>query len=386
MRFLHTADWHLGRIFYGVHLTDDQAWVLDDLIRLASDSRAEAVLVSGDIYDRAVPPPDAVKLLDETLSRLVLGLRIPVILIAGNHDSPERLGFASQVLAARNLHLAGVLSPNPVCVTLKDRYGPVCVHALPYAEPPLVRERLGREDICDHDSAMKALVERVKQSQPTGARSVLVAHAFVAGSEGSESERSLSVGGAGTVSSGCFDGFDYVALGHLHRPQRAGADNIQYAGSLLGYSFSEASHAKSVNLVDLDAAGKCSVERVPLSPRHAIRCIRGSFSELLSGPESGQSPEDYLMAVLTDRGPILDARGKLSLVYPNLLHIERPYLAEGGEEQVRGPGRDHRGLSDLELFRAFFSQVTGEDLNPEQAKAYAHIAENVHRDEREAGS
>ncbi len=384
MRFLHTADWHLGRIFYGVHLTEDQAYVLDRLVQLAAESRVDAVLVSGDVYDRAVPPPDAVKLLDDTLSRLVLGLKIPVILIAGNHDSPERLGFASQVLAANRLHLAGSLSPEPAGITLHDCHGPVSVHALPYAEPPLVRERLGEKEICDHDSAMNALVERVKALRPAGTRSILVAHAFVAGGMESESERSLSVGGAGTVGPGRFDGFHYAALGHLHRPQSAGGTHIQYAGSLLRYSFSEVSHAKSVNLVELDAAGKCSIERVPLSPLHDVRCIEGSFKELLDGPRSGERSDDYVMAVLTDKEPVLDARGKLSILYPNLLHIERRYLTEGGE--VRGPGRDHRRLSDLELFQAFFSQVTGEDLNPEQGKAYARIVENLHRGDREAGS
>lgn len=382
MRILHTADWHLGRIFHGVHLTADQAFVLDRVVRLVSESKPDVVLVSGDVYDRAVPPPDAVALLDDTLSRLVLGLRIPVILIAGNHDSPERLSFGSKVLAPQHLHLAGTPAPDAMPVVIHDRHGPVSFCSLPYAEPALVRERLDRKDVVDHDSAMAAQIESARRPLPAGGRAVLVAHAFVAGGIESESERSLSVGGAAAVGVEHFDGFHYAALGHLHRPQRAGADHVQYAGSLLCYSFAEAGQTKSVNLVELDAAGRCAVERIPLAPRHEVRCIRGAFRELLAGPQAAESREDYVMAVLTDKEPILDAHGRLSEIYPNLLHIERSHLAAAGE--TGGAARDHRRLSDLELFRAFFSQVTGDELTPEQAEAYAEIVENLRRAEREA--
>lgn len=382
MRILHTADWHLGRIFHGVHLTADQAPVLDQLVKLAAESKPDVVLVSGDVYDRAVPPPDAVALLDDTLSRLVLGLRLPVILIAGNHDSPERLSFGAKVLAAQRLHLAGSPALDAAPIVIGDRHGPVSFCPVPYAEPALARERLGHEEITDHDSAMAVQVEQARSTLAAGSRAVVVAHAFVAGGEESESERALSVGGAGTVGVQHFAGFQYAALGHLHRAQSAGGDHIQYAGSLLCYSFSEATHTKSVNLVELDANGGCSLERIPLTPRHKVRCIRGSFRELLAGPQAGEAREDYIMAVLTDKEPILDARGKLSEIYPNLLHIERSYLMTAGEPG--GTARDHRRLSDLELFRAFFSQVTGDELSPDQAEAYAAIVEDLHRAEREA--
>lgn len=381
MRLIHTADWHLGRIFHGVHLTEDQAHVLDQLVELARETRPDALLVAGDVYDRAVPPPEAVTLLDEVLFRLVLDLEVPVVLIAGNHDSPDRLGFAARLLAGEGLHVFSSLSDDPGRVTLRGRYGPVHIYALPYAEPAVFRERLDCEEISDHNTAMFAMVDRVRRVHPTGERSILMAHAFVLGGEESESERPLSVGGAGTVGANCFKGLDYVALGHLHRPQGAGDDRIHYSGSLLKYAFSEASHTKSVNLLEMDAKGSCNIERIRLTPRRDVRCIEGTLKEVLKGEQGGESREDYLMVTLLDREPILDAMGKLRSVYPNVLHMERPHLTAFGE--VRGNIGDHRALSDAELFGAFFCQVTGEEINEEQAQAYASVVDDLRRRERE---
>jgi exonuclease SbcD len=383
MRFIHTADWHLGRIFHGVYLTEDQAHVLEQLLDLVKETRAEALLVSGDIYDRAVPPPEAIKLLDDVVSRLVLGLKIPVVLIAGNHDSPSRLGFASRLLAAQNFYMISLLSPHPEAIILEDRHGPVHLYAFPYAELAVAREYLQAEHLHDHQAAMQHCCELVRGSQSPGRRQILLAHAFVSGGEESESERPLSVGGAGCVEAGCFDGFHYVALGHLHRPQAIGPGQVHYAGSLLKYSFSEAPHTKSVNLVEMDAAGVRKVERLLLTPRHDVRCIQGTLKEILGTEPDPAGRRDYLKVTLLDREPVLDAMGKLRMVYPNVLQIERPHLFDTGE--VQGSGGDHRHLSDIDLFRAFFHQVTGMELTPEQTEAYASIVEQLRQREREAG-
>jgi len=383
MRFIHTADWHLGRIFHGVHLTDDQAYVLDQLVDLVRETGAEALLVSGDIYDRAVPPPEAINLLDDVISRLVLGLEIPVILIAGNHDSPSRLGFGSRLLAVQRLHVISLLSPHPEPIILEDRHGPVQVYAFPYAEPAVAREQLQTEDLHDHQAAMHYCCNLTRGSQSPGIRKVLLAHAFVSGGEESESERPLSVGGAGSVEAGCFDGFHYVALGHLHRPQAIGPGHIHYAGSLLKYSFSEAEHIKSVTLVDMDADGVQKVERLPLTPRGDVRCIAGTLQEILGAEPDPERSRDFLKVTLLDREPVLDAMGKLRMLYPNVLQIERPHLFEAGE--IKGSAGDHRHLSDIDLFRAFFHQVTGQELTAEQTEAYASIVEQLRQQEREAG-
>lgn len=384
MRILHTSDWHLGRLLHGVHLTDDQAYVLDELIGLTRDARPDVVIVAGDVYDRAVPPPEAVRLLNDVLSRLVLDLGVKVILTAGNHDSPDRLAFGSSIMEGRGLHICGRVEPVTRPVILEDKSGPVHFYPLPYAEPAVVRERLGVEEIRDHQSAMEALVGGIKKSRPSGVRSVLIAHAFVAGGTVSESERPLSVGGAGTVEASSLEGFDYVALGHLHRPQRAGGEGIHYSGSLLKYSFTEADQAKCVKIVDLDRTGRCSLEAVTLKARHDVRTTSGYLEDLIANPPEGPAREDYLSITLLDTGALYDPMGKLREVYPNVLHIPPRALAGAGEEG--GPAIDHRKMTEAELFAAFFSEVTGEALSAGQRKAFAGVAERLRRAEREAGT
>lgn len=382
MRFIHTADWHLGRLMHGRHLTEDQSYVLDRLVDLARDFRPAALLVSGDVYDRPVPPAEAVALLDDFLSRMVLELDVQVIAIAGNHDSPSRLEFASKVLAGRGLHLFGTVGPEIASVTLTDEFGPVAFYALPFAEPAVVRERLGDDGVKDHQSALKAMIQRSNVRWRNVKRSVLLAHAFVVGASVTESERPLSVGGADTVESSNFGDFQYVALGHLHRPQTAGAAHLSYSGSLLKYSFSECADVKGVNLVEMDADGVCRVERVPLTPRRDVRKVTGFLKDVLAGPGPGENTDDYLMVSLLDTGAILDSMGKLREVYPNVLHVERPCFADGG--RVCRDRADHRKLNDADLFADFFSEVTGEDLGPDHAAAYEVVVDNLRGQEREA--
>jgi len=382
MRFLHTSDWHLGRIFHGVHLTDDQAYILDQFIELIQDVKPDAVLVAGDVYDRSVPPIEAVKLLDETMTRILLDCRVPVIMIAGNHDSPERLGFGTRLLARQGLHVVSRINDAPAPVILDDAHGPVYFCPVPYAEPPVVREVLSVTDALEHDGAMRLLTGRLLARVPAGARTVALAHAFVAGGEASDSERPLSVGGTGTVDCSCFQNFHYTALGHLHGPQRAGSAGIRYAGSLLKYSFAESASRKSVTLVEMDGAGELQIEEIALTPRRDVRCLTGYLDELITMNGDNLNRDDYLMVSLMDTGAILDAIGKLRLVYPNLLHIERPGLAGAGE--LRGPGGDHRRVSEADLFASFFEQVTGEHLQHDLQQTFAETLASLYRQEREA--
>jgi exonuclease SbcD len=381
MRILHTSDWHLGRIFHGIHLTGDQAHVLDQLVGLVGEARPDVVLIAGDIYDRAVPPPEAVALLDDVLRRLVLDLATPVVLIAGNHDSPDRLAFGSRIMENEGLRIVGPFTAEARPVVLEDDAGPVHVYAVPYAEPALARDRLDDPSVRDHDSALAAALERIRAVHPREARSVLVAHAFVAGGEASESERPLSVGGAGTVDARRFAGFDYVALGHLHRSQSVGGDGIQYSGSLLKYSFSEVDHVKSVRLVEMDAGGACRVERIPLEPLHDVRRIEGRLEEILAEPERGRRREDYLTVRLLDREALFEPVARLREVYPNVLDIELPALGAG--PGADGAGLDRRGMSDGELFASFYRQVTGEEISDEQAGAFVRVVDAMRREERE---
>lgn len=382
MRILHTADWHLGRIFYGIHLTDEQAVVLAQFVQLVKDAKADVVVIAGDIYDRAVPPTEAVQLLDEVLSQILMDCRVPVIMIAGNHDSPERLAFGSRLLARQGLYVCGMPDTDLRPVILEDLAGPVYFLPLPYAEPALVRERMQDASLTDHHDAMLCMIERVRSQVPANARTVGIAHAFVAGGLGSESERPLSVGGSGQVAPGIFNAFHYTALGHLHNAQTAGHQRIHYAGSLLKYSFDEAAHKKGINIIDMDAAGGVTIERVALSPKKDVRCIQGVLADILHSGTGDQHKEDYLMVTLEDREPILDVMGKLRAVFPHVLHIERPYLSSTGE--LRKPDRDYRHQSEAQLFSAFFHQVTGEDMSAGQEAHFTGLLDELFRQRREA--
>ena len=382
MRFVHTADWHLGRIFHGVHLTEDQAYVLDKLIEIVQDARPDVVIVAGDVYDRAVPPQDAVSLLDDVLSRLVAKVGVPVVLIAGNHDSPERLSFGARLLANSNLHVFGPLLPECRPVVIEDHSGPVNIYAIPFAEPSVVREKIGGDDIRDQDSALRQILQHIRAKQPANRRSILVAHAAVVGGKTSDSERPLSIGGSETVDPAIFEGFDYVALGHLHQPQSSGEDRIQYSGSILKYSFSEVSHQKSVTIVEMDVNGKCNIERIALRPRRDVRRLEGTLEEILEKARSDGNQDDYIMVTLLDRQPVLNAIGRLREVYPNTLHIDRPLFAPS-TMHARAPA-DHLRLSEVEMFSSFFSQVTGDEMTEPEAEVFANIVETLRRREREA--
>jgi exonuclease SbcD len=432
MRFIHTADWHLGRLFYGVHLTEEQALVMDQLIDIARDARADALVIAGDIYDRAVPPPDAVRLLNDCLSRLILDVKIPTLLIAGNHDSADRLDFGARLFDGRRLHVTGQFRRPCEPVIFHDAHGPVAFHALPYAEPATVRSALQCAAIVDHDSAMRHAIDRIRAayeapnadgrsgaldgarsdgplegrsssladagsralggaSVPNSSvvrRSVLIAHAFVAGGAECESERPLSVGGSGVVSADAFAGFNYTALGHLHRPQSLAGGAIRYSGSLMKYSFDEADQAKGIYIVDMAADGSCSVETIPLKPRRDVRRIEGMFDDLMRGvvgglPDGG-SREDYVQADILDPGPILDAMARLRETWPNLLNINRPNRQfTGAGAGAAGARPDVRRTSERTLFNDFFQFTTGEALSPEQNAEFTAVLDRIRREDRE---
>ena len=374
MKFLHTADWHLGRYLHGSSLLDDQAHILNEFVDLARSERVDAVVIAGDVYDRAVPPADAVALLDDVLSRLVVGAEIPVIVIAGNHDSAERIGFGGRIFEKQKLILRGTLDKlDPV--VLPDKYGEVAFHALPYSEPTFVRALPGAEAITDHQSAMSHMVRLLRAQRNPGQRNVLVGHAFVVGGSESESERPLSVGGSGAVAVDTFDGFDFVALGHLHRPQAVGSERVRYSGSLLKYSFNEVDHRKSVSLVELGPDGRSVVTPISLSPRHDLRIITGRLAELLNAPNQHFSRDDYLCAHLTDADPVLDPMARLREVYPNMMELQfaQPATAVGAAVDTG----DHRRRRPADLFRAFYRDMVNAEITDAALDAFNEAAGRI---------
>lgn len=381
MRFLHTSDWHLGRIFHGVHLTEDQAYLLNQFLECVQDTRPDAIVIAGDVYDRAVPPTEAIELLDDTFSQIILDYHVPIILIAGNHDSPERLGFGNKLLARQGLHVAGTLSGIPQPIILEDEHGPVYFLPFTYAEPALVRERLNDPEATDHEQALASMVRQALRQIPENSRKVAIAHTFIAGGLTTDSERPLSVGGSGMVSAKVFEPFHYTALGHLHNSQKAGAEHIRYPGSLMKYSFAEANQTKGINLVELNSKGEARIEALFLSPRRDVRILEGYFQEILKNASSPGSSEDYLQIVLKDTDPILDAMGQLRCVFPNVLAIDRPLFST--TSALNGPTADHRKLTEKQLFSSFFEQMTGQALTEGQDSEFSGILEEVFRDIRE---
>lgn len=390
IKLIHTSDWHLGRIFYKTHLTEDQAYVLDQFIDIVRDERPDVVLIAGDVYDRSTPPVEAVELLDDTLSRIVLGLGTPSIVIAGNHDSPERLSFGSSLMQNKGLHIAGL--PESCClVEMADEFGSVWFVPLPYAEPAVVRDRLGAGEARDHDTAMavqvKAALQAAAGAARCGGRVVAVAHAYVAGGQQSESERPLTLGGTGTVDIGHFAPFSYVAMGHLHRPQTLAGSRVRYSGSLMKYSFDETDHAKSVTVVDIDGVGTATIRTVLLRPRRDVRKVFGAFEEVMRGPAPGVNRDDYIMACLSDPDPVWDCMNRLREVYPNIMQVEWSAGMTGGNlDHLAGAGIDHRNRTELELFCEFYEQVTGESMGDDEIAAVVALLEQVKAGKEAAAS
>jgi len=366
MRFLHTSDWHLGKTLCNANLLEDQAHALDQAFAMVKEAKPKAFVIAGDIYDRAVPPKEAVALLNDFLGRVVGELKVPVLMIAGNHDSPERLGFAADFLEPQGLHMAGplVAEPQPVVI------GEAAFHLMPYADPASARFAFQDESLRSHQDVLNTQLSRAWGHHPQSKRFVAVAHAFVAGGLCSESELGLAVGGSGEVDAKLFEPADYAALGHLHRPQDAGFAHVRYSGSLLKYSASEASHVKAITLVELPTKGKARTEPMPFTPRRDLRRLRGAFETLLQEPAGNR--EDYLFVELTDSGPVLDAMARLRRLYPNILGIQT--ALESNAEDPAPLRSDPRNLDPESLFQAFIKESTGLELTEEERLVFHEVA------------
>lgn len=359
MRFFHLADLHLGLLLRGFSLIPDQRYILEQIIALADAHRPDALVIAGDLYDRQQPPVEAVRLLDYFLTALS-ARSIPVLIISGNHDSPERLGFAGDILQRQGIYLSAVFDGSPRRVTLTDAQGAVDFWLLPYLRPGLARPFFPDSPIQTTHQAVEAVL-RATPIDPDR-RNVLVAHQFVTAG-GYEPERSESetsqVGGLDAVDAGLFDAFDYVALGHLHKPQRMGRDTVRYAGSPLKYSFSEWRSAKTMPLVTLEEGGQASLQLLPLSPLRDLRPVEGPLEQLLrEDVASAGNAEDFLQVTLTDREEPLSALARLRRTYPHVLSLRWDGAAEPEKADPLSVG-DLPRLSPQALFSAFCEAQMG---------------------------
>lgn len=381
MKILHTADWHLGKLVHQLHMTQDQSYILDEFIRIVKEEKPDAVIIAGDLYDRAVPPKEAVELLNETLMKLIYDIKVPVLAITGNHDSPDRLNFGSTMFKKQQFYLQAKLDGALEPVTLQDEHGDVHFYLIPYIEPADARAYFEDESIQTHHDAMSTIVERIENDIHADERQVLIAHAFMAGGMESESEERLTMlGGTPYIDATLFSSFSYVALGHLHQPQRVTDEKIRYAGSLLKYSFSEANHKKGVTLVELDENGVSNIREEKLAPKHDMRIKEGYLNDLLE--ESDDYSDDYLHIKLLDDGQLMDPMGKLRKVYPNVLSLERVGFLGQHIQSQRSTVKERQQMSHEELFESFYKEVKGKDLDDQRKKYVSETIQKVLAEER----
>ncbi|MBT2266281.1 exonuclease SbcCD subunit D [Rhodococcus erythropolis] len=358
MKILHTSDWHIGRTFHGVDLLADQASVLGSIADSVREHGVDVVVVPGDIYDRSIPSSDAVTVCNRGFEAIRAAGAV-IVATSGNHDSAVRLGAGASFAAAGGLHLITRVGQIGTPVMLSDQFGPVAFYGIPYLEPEITRVELDVPRARTHSDILGAAMSRVRRdlSERTATdpstRSVLLAHAFVVGGEASESERSISVGGVETVAVGDFDGVDYVALGHLHSPQML-SESVRYSGSPLPYSFGERSHRKAALLIELDAAGLSSVQRLDLPVIRGLSQVVGTLDELLTESKYADSEQCYVSALLTDPVRPVDAMRQLQARFPFAVHLE--WQRPEGQSDLKY--RDAvRGRTDMEIARGFVSAV-----------------------------
>lgn len=375
MKICHLSDLHLGIKFHEVSLLEDQREILAKIVACIEQEKPEAILICGDVYDRSVPSAEAVELLDQFLTSLA-SLKIPVLLISGNHDSAERLQFGSTLLAQQGLHIASKYDGTIPRVTLEDEFGPVNFYMLPFVKPAVIKYYLENPDEVELNSyheAIKYIIDRLEVDKNT--RNVLLAHQFITGANKGGSE-DISVGGLDNIGAEVFAAFDYVALGHIHGPQNVGNERIRYSGTLLKYSFAEAEQEKSLTMVELGADGEVQIQEIPLQSLHDLRKIKGSYEELTTRKNyENTATDDYLHITLTDEVDIPDAMNRLRTIYPNALTLE--YERKTNTSQAYELGAKLEQMDPLELFTSFYTQQNGVEMSPEQKELLKEILEEA---------
>lgn len=373
MKLIHLSDLHLGKRVNGFSMLDDQATILEQILAVIDDEAPDAVLIAGDVYDRTTPPAEAVRLFDDFLVKLS-ARAVRVIVISGNHDSAERLSFGARLMAGSGVTLAPVYDGTVQPVTLTDAHGEVRIWPLPFLRRAQVQRYFPETELKNETDAIAAVIGSMDIDSTQ--RNVLVAHQFVTGAATCDSEE-LQVGTADGVDVNVFAPFDYVALGHLHGAQRVGRETVRYCGTPLKYSFSEKDHIKSVTVAELGAKGEVLVRAVPLTPRHDLRELRGTYDALtLRANYEHTATDDYLSIVLTDEQDVPDALMKLRVIYPNIMQLRYDNTRTRAEAVIEGAGIAPR-RSALELFEDFYALQNGQDMTKEQRDFAALLLQEI---------
>ena len=394
MKIIHTSDWHIGKIVNEYSMIDDQKYILNKLIELIDEENADVLMIAGDVYDRSIPPVEAVELLNETLSSLVIDRNVYVLVISGNHDSGERLSFGSKILEKQGLYIAGSDEELYRKVVLCENNKNINFYLVPYKDPALTKKLLDNKEIRSHNDAMIAVIDKIKEDLNENEVNILIGHGYVtmkreeaidvsdhkyeaAELETSESERPLSIGGTDLIDGNIFKDFDYVALGHLHGRQKIGRETMRYSGSLLKYSFSEVKQKKSVAVLDLKDKD-INIELRELNPFRDLRIIKGNIEDLIC--EGRDVEEDYIQAILTDDGELMNPMEKLKAVYPNTMLITRERKRNVSEDGAVAKG-EFRKKSKIDLFKDFYEAYGSGDYTDKKENVLIDTIKDVLKEE-----
>ena len=399
MKIIHTGDWHIGKIVNEFSMIDDQRYILNELIKLINFEKPDVLIIAGDIYDRSIPPVEAVDLLNEVFSKILIDNKVKIVAISGNHDSGERVSFVSKILEKEGLYIQGIIEDEIKNITISDDEGNVNFYMIPYVDPVILRRKFNNPEIRDHNDAMKAVISRIKSSLNESERNIVVTHGYVtykrndvidkdgenlyelAELEVSDSERPLSIGGTDLIDSDNFNCFDYVALGHLHGRQKVGREEIRYSGSLMKYSFSEINHKKGVIIIEIDGNKKINIRQEELRPKRNMRIIKGPLDELIkAGLEDCSNREDYIQAILTDEGEIIDPIGKLRNAYPNIMILKREENKNIGTS-LTAASKGYKSKTELELFEEYYDRLGSGEFTEEKKEVIRNVINEVFREE-----
>ena len=373
MKIMHLSDLHIGKKVNEYSMLQDQIYILKEILRIIDNEKVETVIIAGDVYDRSLPPNEALELFDEFLYQLS-SRNVNVFVISGNHDSPERISYGGRMMTENKIFLSPVYDGNVKPTTLNDEYGKVNFYMLPFVRPADIRRYFPDENIENYTDAVKVAIDNMNVD--FSERNILITHQFVTGAELSESE-DIIVGGTDNVSGEVFDGFDYVALGHIHREQTVGKDNIRYCGTPLKYSFSEAKHIKSVTILDFRGKENIEYSKIPLTPLRDMREIRGTYDELtLKSNYENTNVDDYIHITLTDVEDIPDAIGKLRSIYPNIMKLDYDNLRTRGSGIVDAI-ENIESKSPFELFADLFKQQNNQDMSEEQEEIMRNLIDKI---------
>lgn len=374
MKFIHLSDLHLGKRVNEFSMIEDQDYILKKILEVIDEEKPDSVIIAGDVYDKSVPSAEAVALFDSFLVSLA-DRKIQVFVISGNHDSAERIAFGSRLMDASGIHLSPVYSGEVSPIEMSDDYGRVNVYMLPFVKPSNVRAFFPEKEISSYTDAVKTAIDRM--SVDPSQRNILITHQFVTGAASAGSEE-LSVGGTDNVAAEVFDGFDYVALGHIHRSQKCGHEYVRYSGTPLKYSFSEAKDQKSVTVVEMKEKGNLEISSVPLKPKHDMVEIRGTYNELMlkSFYENTSYRSDYVHITLTDEDDVPDALAKLRVVYKNIMKLDYDNTRTRNNAVLKDI-EDVKSKSPFDLFSEFYRTQNGLEMSDEQAETVISLVEKI---------